>query len=177
MFRYRDRFNRTKFICVFVGLIGSFLSVSGQTNPKRALVRYRLSLEHLPSYDSLQENYLFESNQFDTVLMNKEIVMEKSYNRYMNAPRNCSTGKFNDPLVDSLKSMQYELVKSEKDFDSILRKKQFLHDELLVESFQQFSLEFGKTRSLDLLLDAEPLYSKEPVVDLTNEFILFLEEY
>lgn len=167
---------RIKFVCVTIGFVGVVVSASAQSKPKQAFVSYPLSLEHLPGYDSLQADYLFESNQFDSVFMNKEKVFVKCYNRYANASGVCTNGKFNDPTLDSLKSMQFELVKLEKEVDSILRKKQLLHDSLLLGSFHQLSVDLCKLQSLSLLLDTQPLFSKEPVLDLTNEFVLFLDD-
>lgn len=167
---------RIKFVCCTIGFVGVVVSASAQSKPKQAFVSYRLSLEHLPGYDSLQADYLLQSNQFDTLLINKEKIFEHYYNSYMSLPRGYSCGKMKDPRVDSLIFMQEELLKLEKEFDSISRKKQLLHDSLLLESFHQLSVDFCNYQSLSLLLDTQPLFSKEPVVDLTNEFVLFLED-
>jgi hypothetical protein len=165
-----------KFVCCTIGFVGVVVSASAQSKPKQAFISYRLSLEHLPSYDSLQADYLFESNQFDSVLMKKERQMESCYNRYSARIGRYTCGRWDDPIVDSLESMQTELITLMKDVDSVLRKKQLLHDSLLLGSFHQLSLDFSKIQSLSLLLDTQPLFSKEPVVDLTNEFVLFLED-
>jgi hypothetical protein len=163
-------------MCFSITFVGSLLSVSGQTQPKQALVRYQLVQHHLPGYDSLRLNLLVTSQECDSLLRCEE---QKFDNAFQTAVGSCHANyspEKNRQLEDSLNALRQRLDESEERFNRFLIGKQSMHDSLLIESFHQRSLEFGKVRSLDLLLDAEPLFSKEPVVDLTNEFILFLQE-
>lgn len=170
------RFRRLKLMCFSITFVGSLLSVSGQTTPKKALVRYQILQQHLPIYDSLRFDLEHEIHQYDSILNDMEAKLEKAYYRYMDCGTcGCSPEK-NRLQEDSLASMQQEMMETEKTANLVLTRKEIQHEEMLIKSFHQLSLEFAKARSLDLLLDAEPLYSKEPVVDLTDEFILFLEE-
>lgn len=170
------RFRRLKLMCFSITLVGSLLSVSGQTQPKQALVRYQLVQHHLPNYDSLRLDLEHEIFLYDSILNDMETKLEKAYRRAMVCGASGCSPEKNRLQEDSLASMQQEMMESEKTANLVLTRKEIQHEEMLIKSFHQLSLEFAKARSLDLLLDAEPLYSKEPVVDLTNEFILFLEE-
>ncbi|MDH4474685.1 MAG: hypothetical protein QE487_18920 [Fluviicola sp.] len=171
------RFSCLKLMCVTITFVGSFLSVSAQTNPKQALVRYQLAQQHLPDYDSLRLDLELEIFQYDSILNDMETKLEKAYRRSMVCGASGCSAEKNRLQEDSLAFMQQEMMETEKTANLILTRKEIQHEEMLIKSFHQRSLEFCKARSLDLLLEAEPLYSKEPVVDLTNEFILFLEEY
>jgi len=170
------RFSLIKFVCLTIGLVGIVLSASGQSKPKQAFLSYRLSLEHLPSYDSLQLDLVATSIECDSLLRYEEQKFEKAFQEAIGHCHANYSYEKNKQLEDSLFALQQGLMQSEERFNLLLKGKQSINDSLLKKSFHQLSLEFCKARSLDLLLDAEPLYSKESVVDLTNEFILFLEE-
>lgn len=170
------RFSCVKRVCVTIGFMSVFLSVNGQTSLKQALVRYQLAQQYLPGYDSLRQDFTVTSNEYDSLLRNAEQELERAYNEIAGRHGNAYKPERYQEIGDSLIVMQEELVDMEKTFNLIIKRKEVTHEEILVKSFQQLSLEFGKTRSLDLLLEAEPLFSKEPVVDLTDEFIHFLQE-
>jgi len=174
-FRNGHLFKQAHFICA-VGFICLFSTVFGQSNPKQAKVNYRLVLEHLPIYDSLQLDLVAENNQYDSLLMEKELKIELAYNYYLRScEKTCGSTTKNRAVEDSLRYMQQEFQQLEKMADSVLHVKKSFHDKLLLNAFHQFSLEFCKVKSLDLLVDTAPLFSKQPIADLTDDFILFLE--
>jgi GTPase involved in cell partitioning and DNA repair len=167
---------RIKFVCCTIGLVGVVLSASGQSKPKQALVRYQTIQQHLPDYDSLQQDIVVTSNECDSLLRYEEQKVEKAFQKAVGSCHANYSPEKNKQLEDSLNALQQGLMQQEEHFSSRLIEKQSTHDSLLLGSFHQLSLDFCKARSIDLLLEAAPLYSKEPVVDLTDEFILFLEE-
>ena len=170
-----SRLNYLKLICLTITLVAS-LSVTAQTNPKQALVRYQLAQQYLPDFDSLRQDKVVTSNEYDSLLRNVEREVERAYNEVASRHGNGYISERYQEIGDSLTLMQEEMFETQKTLNLIIARKEVLHEEILIKSFQQLSLEFCKVRSLDLLLDAEPLYSKGPVVDLTDEFILFLKE-